>query len=87
MAEQPTSTGYEPKHLAEIEDSTDIQDHTEVRVKPMFFHDTAEGIMTASQELDPDDEQIRALLDSPYINRSEKQVQSDLKFITLNEKS
>ena len=67
MAVHPNFKGYEPKNLAEIEDSTDTKDYAnfvDVRVKPLFFHDPAEDLMTDSQDLDPDDEQILAQLAS-----------------------
>ena len=70
LAELPTFTGCEPKHLAE---DKDVAEHEDLRVKPFFFHqpstastyDSAERISTLPPESDSDDEQIRALLASP----------------------
>ena len=47
MAEPPTSTGYEPKHLAENKHLTEdkqfaedqgLAEHEDLRVKPFVFH-------------------------------------------------
>ena len=71
MADVPPTTRYEPRELAENDDSC---------VKPMFFHrtsvtstyDSAESIATLTPELDLDDEQIRGLLVSPlYLQERE----------------
>ena len=51
--------------MPKIQDSAeDYGKFEEVRVKHLFFHAPAEHLMTESQDLDPDDEQIRALLAS-----------------------
>ena len=97
-AEQPCGDrrpqlSYEPNPLAEDHFSGDGQftQREDLRVRPLSFHqsniastcDSAESIAT-HPESDLDDEQVRTLLASP---RSEKQVQNDRKFITLNQKT
>ena len=71
MADVRTSTGCEPKDLAEDDD---------LCVKPLFFHrpsmtstyDSAESIATRPPDSVLDDEQIRALLASPlYLQERE----------------
>ena len=101
LTELPPLTGYEPNRIAEDQDyryfTGDGQstEHEDLRVRPFSFHqsitastyDSAESIATLP-ESDLDDEQLRALLASPLCTyRSEKQVQNDRKFITLNEKT
>ena len=79
LAEPPTITGYEHKHLAESKHLTedthfaedkDLAEHADLRDKPVFFHRPTTASTCDSAESDFDAAQIRALLASTTVHAS-----------------
>ena len=82
LAEPTTFTGCEPKHFTE---NKDLAEHQDLRVKPLFFHRPSIASTYQSAVLN------RTWTKSKFVLcwlhhctcRSEKQMRTDCKFITL----
>ena len=96
-SEPRPSTGYESKQLAEDRVTGDghFTEHEDLRVKTLSFHqsikastyDSAESIATPLPESDLEANNFVLCWLHHCTYSSEKQVQNDRKFITLNEKT
>ena len=98
LAEPRPFTWYEPRQLAENQDhmhfteDKQFAEHEDLRVKPLYFHqpsiastcDSAENIVTPLQTRTWTMSNFLLCWIHHCTCRSEKQMQNDRKFITLN---